>query len=481
MRPLVSLRRAFDDPKLLAPVMGGESREPMRALLLASQGEELTESELAHFQRLTGRETPPAERVEEGHIIAGRRSGKSSGVSSLAVYAAALCDYQDKLSPGERGVVLCVAENQKQAAVLLNYIEGALQASPALKQLIVNRTKTTLSLSNNIDIEVRAADFRGLRGPTLVMAICDEIAFWRSDDSTNPDEEIVAAIRPSLVTTGGQLFSIGSPYAKRGFQYSTFRQHYGSNGDPRILVAKGETRAFNPTISEDSIKRAIDRDPSAARSEWLGEFRSDIDAFVTREVVEACVVPDRFEVPRLSGVRHIAFVDPSGGSADDMTLAICHREGDKAILDCIRAAHPPFSPDGVVSDFAQTLKAYGVNRVTGDRYGGEWPREAFRKSGIQYDCSAKPKSDIYREALPLLNGGSVELLDHSKLVAQLVGLERRTSRGGRDSIDHAPGAHDDVANAVCGGLVLAVAGGAGMPPISDATMNAFRARPRAFY
>jgi len=35
----------------------------------------------------------------------------------------------------------------------------------------------------------------------------------------------------------------------------------------------------------------------------------------------------------------------------------------------------------------------------------------------------------------------------------LSGLERRTSRGGRDTIDHAPGNHDDIANAVAGVLV----------------------------
>jgi hypothetical protein len=36
----------------------------------------------------------------------------------------------------------------------------------------------------------------------------------------------------------------------------------------------------------------------------------------------------------------------------------------------------------------------------------------------------------------------------------LVCPARRTARGGRDSIDHAPGAHDDVANAVAGALVM---------------------------
>ena len=50
----------------------------------------------------------------------------------------------------------------------------------------------------------------------------------------------------------------------------------------------------------------------------------------------------------------------------------------------------------------------------------------------------------------MVNSRRVELLDRPKLVKQLVSLERRVGRGGRDSIDHAPGMHDDVANAVAG-------------------------------
>jgi hypothetical protein len=50
--------------------------------------------------------------------------------------------------------------------------------------------------------------------------------------------------------------------------------------------------------------------------------------------------------------------------------------------------------------------------------------------------------------------GEVDLLDSPRLVSQLTSLERRTARGGKDSIDHAPGAHDDVANAVAGACWL---------------------------
>jgi hypothetical protein len=109
----------------------------------------------------------------------------------------------------------------------------------------------------------------------------------------------------------------------------------------------------------------------------------------------------------------------------------------------------------VVKEFAELLKSYGVHKVTGDRYAGEWPRERFRVHGIEYQVSEKVKTDVYRDMLPILNSGRTELLDLPRLAAQLCGLERRNARGGRDSIDHAPGAHDDVANAAAGALVLA--------------------------
>ena len=127
-----------------------------------------------------------------------------------------------------------------------------------------------------------------------------------------------------------------------------------------------------------------------------------------------------------------------------MTLAIAHREGDKAILDCVREVRPPFSPEQVTNDFAALLKTYRLARVTGDRYAGEWPRERFRVHGITYDLSEQSKSDIYRDVLPTLNSGRAQLLNLPRLASQLCGLERRTSRMGKDSIDHAPGAHDDL-------------------------------------
>jgi hypothetical protein len=106
------------------------------------------------------------------------------------------------------------------------------------------------------------------------------------------------------------------------------------------------------------------------------------------------------------------------------------------------------SPHDVVAEFATLLKSYRVSKITGDRYAGEWPRERFREHGISYEPTQKPKSDLYRDMLPAINSRKLDLLDDARLLTQLIGLERRTARGGRDSIDHAPSVHDDPANAV---------------------------------
>ena len=162
----------------------------------------------------------------------------------------------------------------------------------------------------------------------------------------------------------------------------------------------------------------------------------------------------RCELPPEPGVAYSGFVDPSGGVSDSMTLAIGHLGSNNAcVLDAAVEIRPPLDPEQTVAEFAVLLRRYGVSKIVGDKYGGEWPRARFAEHGIEFEQSARPKSDLYRDLLPLLNARRIELLDLPRLSAQLAGLERRTARSGRDSIDHVPGGHDDLANAVAGVLV----------------------------
>jgi hypothetical protein len=415
-------------------------------------GERLNPKERGLFRLLTARQSEPLKPVEELVAIVGRRGGKSKALATLAVYIAALNEHT--LTAGETGVVLLIAPDQRQASICLEYAAAAFEGSPILKQLVISRTSDSIQLRNRIEICTRAASFRRLRGNTFICVLADEAAFWYTEEySSNADVEILNAVRPGLATTRGPLIIASSPYARRGVVWNSFKRHYGPDGDPLILVAQGASRRFNPSLRQAVVDREYERDPASAAAEYGGSFRSDIEAFVPIEIVEACL-GDYLEIPPSQSLKYFAFCDPSGGSADSMTLAIAHRERDRVIIDAIREVKPPFSPEGVVEDFSALLKSYRVLTVTGDRYAGEWPRERFRKCGVTYRVGDKTKSDLCRDLLPLLNARLISLPRSQRLVDQLTGLERRVSRGGKDSIDHAPGGHDDLSNAVAGACDL---------------------------
>jgi hypothetical protein len=174
----------------------------------------------------------------------------------------------------------------------------------------------------------------------------------------NPDREVIEALRPAMATIPGAMLLCGSsPYSRRGVLWDAYRSHHGKAG--RALVWQAPTRVMNSRVPQRVIDEAMERDEAVARAEYFAVFRSDLEVFVSREVIEALVSPRVFERAPVAGVRYFGFADPSGGSADSFCLAIGHREGDFAVLDLLRERKPPFSPEAVTAEYAETLRAYG--------------------------------------------------------------------------------------------------------------------------
>ena len=452
----IDIITAMMDPQLFGGTFAGSSWDAWRVLLKAAFGLGLAlpwEHQL--YRRCTGRSVVPTTQVRELWMPTGRRGGKSRVMALVAVFVACFRSYTNILAPGELGKVVVVAADRQQARVVFQYVWALLDGSAILRRMVASKTRESIQLRNRIDIEIHTASFRSTRGYTIVAFIGDECAFWRDETSANPDAEILTAIRPAMATVpGALLLMISSPYARRGALHETHARYFGKN-DSDVLVWQAESRTMNPTLPQSVVDRAYEEDAASASAEYGAQFRRDVEGFVSLEVVEACTVAGRHEIPPMPSTKYFGFVDPSGGSQDSMTLAIAHVEGDVTMLDAIREVAPPFSPDTVVADFCALLKTYRVPVVVGDRYAGLWPREVFAKNGIRYDASAEPKSALYSSMLPPLNSGKVELLDNKRLRAQLVSLERRTSRGGKDSIDHPPRGRDDVANATAGVVSVA--------------------------
>jgi hypothetical protein len=117
------------------------------------------------------------------------------------------------------------------------------------------------------------------------------------------------------------LLNASSPYRKSGVLHAAFARHYGKD-DARVLVWRGSTLEMNPSLDPAIIEEAYEDDPTSAAAEYGAEFRSDIADFVPRETIEAVTVRGRLELLPVPGVLYRAFVDPSGGTGDSMTLAI---------------------------------------------------------------------------------------------------------------------------------------------------------------
>ncbi|WP_447979027.1 hypothetical protein [Candidatus Nitrospira bockiana] len=421
---------------------------------------QMTEPELLLYRQLTGRQHGPTSPAEEAWLVVGRRGGKSFIVALIAVYLAAFRSYEQYLQRGERGTVVVIATDRRQARIVMRYVLTLIDQVPMLADLVMRKEAESIDLSNRITIEIHTASFRTVRGYTIVAAILDEIAFWFGEDYANPDSEIVAAVRPAMATIpGALLLGLSSPYRRSGVLYEAYRRHFGQDDDP-ILVLQAGTRIMNPTIPERVISSAYERDPIGAAAEYGAEFRSDVAGFLSPDWIDRAVLPGRHELPPAYAVNgqaiaYRAFADPSGGGRDAFTLAIAHQEGESVVLDMCRGRRPPFDPSSVVADFAALLKQYRCFTVVGDRYAGEWVVEAFRKHGITYRPAELSKSELYLEAEPLFATGAARILDQRTLHTELLQLERRAGRAGRDSVDHPPGAHDDFANAACGALVEA--------------------------
>src|SRR5262245_2258615 len=279
-----------------------ETWRPWFAFLAVLFGLPTTAEQRELYQRCTGRTDTPTEPVTEAWLVCGRRAGKSFVLALVAVFLACFRSYAHHLGPGERATVLVIATDRRQARVIFRFVRGLIAGTPLLAPKIERETADVLDLTNGVSIEIATASYRSTRGYTIVAALCDEIARWPTDDDANPDYAILDAIRPGMATIpGALLLCASSPHARRGAMWDTHRKHYGHDGDP-VLVWQADTRTMNPSVPQRVIDEAYERDPAWAAAEYGAQFRSDLEAFVSREAIEAVIdvgVKERAPIDRV--------------------------------------------------------------------------------------------------------------------------------------------------------------------------------------
>ena len=313
----------------------GEFWGPWRAVLKAAFGLAMTEEELAFFQIVAGGRPLPAKRCRELVICAARRAGKDAIAALVCAFFAMTFRPSGRVRPGERPLILLLAAGRAQSRGLLGYVRGLFEI-PALKALITRETQDGFELSNGIDISVGTADFRTIRGRTVLLCIMNELAFWRDENSSNPDKEVYRAVLPAMASLGDQamLVMISSVHRRGGLLYDKWEKSFGKD-DPNTLVITASTRQLNPTIDQQIIDDALADDPQAAAAEYQSIWRDDLASYITLAEVQACVDSGITVRPPQAGVKYVAFIDASSGRSDSYTAAVTSRDGDIGILHCV--------------------------------------------------------------------------------------------------------------------------------------------------
>lgn len=435
-----------------------------RVLLKAIYGLALTDEEHALWTRCTGRQAYPGMPFEKAVVVAGARSGKDSRIACpVAVYESVFGGHEAHAAKGEIPVIPLVAPTERSTAIAFGYIQAYFTESALLRQMLAEPPREReVRLTNGLRVVCFACTGRGLRGWSFPAAVLDEVSFFRLEAANDTDREIEVAIERGQVSfPHPKLLLISTPYAKTGLLWENYTRYFGHE-DAEVLVWQAATDLMNPSISPDRLAKRRRADAARSSREYDALFQDDVSSFFPAELLEAATVAGRRELPPQPGIRYLAAVDPSGGTgADAFTLAIVHvehRDGRPFMVqDVARGWNSPrgqkleLAP--TVGEIAAVLARYGLYRVVGDKYAGEWPIQEFRKCSVLYEQAARDKSSAYVECEPWVTTGSIELLDHPELLREAGLLEKRLRAGGKKAlIDHPRGAHDDHINA----LALAV-------------------------
>lgn len=417
-------------------------------------------------------------------VLAGR--GKKNFKTHDLVLAGFYCLMIRESVQGSDGFIL--ANDEEQAGNDLSLAKKLVAANPDLAaELVVMQKEIKRRDDRGSLMILPARDIAGLHGKTAQFLGYDEIHGYRTHDvfealsldPTRPDALVWITTYDTIYNTPGVPLVDYKAMGKAGddprMLFSWYSGDYCS--DPAFAELEPELRA-NPSIGSWPEGRGyLDQQRRRLPTHKFRRLHLNLPgapngAFLDQGSVMGAIVAGRRSLPAQAGITYHAFVDMSGGSNDDATLSVAHKDKNtgRAVVDLVvsQAGEPPFNPRNAVKKFAAIIKEYRAQLV-GDNYAGETFKADFEAEGIKYRPSELTKTELYEDLEPRLNAGEVELPDIPKLQEQLFTLVLRGTR-----VDHQSGDHDDWANAAAGAVWLA----AGKRSTLDTWLKAFADEPR---
>ncbi len=464
--PPIDIITAIRDPNILGDALSPAQEAGLRTLY----GLPVAGDQAALVARCTGRVAETRE-YREAAFICGRRSGKSDKLAAnISIYESFF--RQHRLSAGERGVCLLMAQNLRAAQVVSGYIKGKIERSPILSQHVLASRALELDLDNGITIAIHPSSFRAIRGLSVITAILDEAAFWFTElESANPDVEVLRAVRPATAThPNAKIIIVSSPYAKVGVLWDLWQNRHD---DPEVLVWHAPTSLMNPTVPVRFLERERARDPETYAREYEAAFTDAVSSFIPGDAIEACVVRGRRDVRPVDRRRYHGAID-AAFKGDRFAICVVHVEAGKVVVDFLYGwegtREAPLRLSTVLPEIQMIARSYRLYHIAGDQFGAEPLRHAFKGIHLTFEevtFTNASKADLYGSLRALIVDRQIELLDHPESLKELRALELEALPGGTSRVGHPhrTGARDDFADAIA--LAVAETRAKRLRPIDD--------------
>lgn len=388
----------------------------------------------------------------------GRRSGKSLMASICAIYAGLMLadEYKQKLRPNEKFYIICVANSNEQAKIIIRNIKDLLNNSYFLQNLIKKEYADSLELTNNCVIKSIPTSSRTARGLPVAMLIFDEIAFALEGESNAGAESIFRALSPAVAQFGnlGKILLISSPYKKQGLFWDMYRN--GKNGKHQTIQAVNyPSWEVNPTLSKEFLKQEKARDPELFDVEYGANFFNNLNSYLHSDMVERCVNYDRDLLsynPKYEGA-YFCSIDPSLGLRDNYATVIAHFEGEKLVVDyCFQFEPKEINPgvrgifiDEVFTVIHQLNDIFnGFQKIVVDQFNSQVLIQRLNTLNIEsFNWTNSNKKEAYEKLKIAVNSGNLELYNHPKIISELKNLQINFTPSGNWTISGGTGAAVD--------------------------------------
>lgn len=470
-----------------------------RAAAKALEGVEMDAAELDAFEQIAGhREPPDPGGVELFLAVIGRGGAKTSFLADFQLFTALnAADHFAHLPPGSQLGGAMVAGTIRQARIGFRHIEGALRRHKEIRAEVVGKPTMrdgigTITFKSGYTIETYALSKSSTRGARLALVTLDESAWIpTSEQSVNQDIEVVAALTGSLIAPAGapprRFLAATSAGAKKGWVWETYSS-YGGKPHPHVLVIRGATRLFNPSISEAQLERIRERDPQKFAREYLYDFADSISNWIDSTFISSAARESDAPLMPKPGVVGFGGVDMSF-KRDAAAAAVGHTEttpeGEpRLVIDVVDRVVPagrPLDAPTLVARFAALFKRYGVARVYGDQFAAIPLAGEFRRHGIELveeTATNRSKLEHFGRLKEMFYAHRVSLPKHEKLLEEFRNLQERITGAGNIQIDHPNGGSSDCACAVTWCSAALVLGGE--PSTAELWLRAYGITPEGY-